>query len=386
MSEYFHTVIVGAGAAGLFCAGSFPAEKLVLEANAKAGVKVSVSGGGKCNFTNRFTRAQDYVSQHKHFCKSALSAFGPQDFVQLLRAQNIPFEERANGQLFARSAPEIVRFLVRRAQRQNSEIRLNTRVLRIAQTPGGFTVFTSRASVQARHVVLACGGVSCPSLGSSNFGAQTAAQFGLPIVPQRPALCGLIWPKEYRAWGQLAGNCLEGQVTCEKHTFSGPVLFTHEGISGPAVLNASLFWQDGAAVCVNFLPGTDALSFWQARKEWPKTLSGALVEKLSPKITKTLLGPLDKRLPDISKHDLCLAAQRVNRFCFVPRATAGYTKAEVMAGGVDTGALNPSTLEVKTVRGLYMIGEMVDVTGRLGGFNLQWAWSAGYAAGLALKG
>lgn len=384
MSDFFHTVIIGAGASGLFCAGSFSERKLVLEGNKKPALKVSVSGGGKCNFTNAYASAADYVCTQKHFCKSALSAFGPKDFIQLLQQNSLDFEERPGGQFFGKNAADLVRFLVRRAQQNNTQIELNTRVLGVQKMPGGFTVLTSRGKVETSHVVLACGGISFPALGASNFGVQTAQKFGLKIVPQRPALCGLVWPKEYAFLGALTGNAVPARVSCGKHAFENALLFTHDGISGPAVLNTSLFWDENKPVSVNFLPSVNALDFLRAHKTTKQTVSQALSGEISPKITRALLGELDVRLPDISKDFLLRAAARLNAFTFIPARTSGYTKAEVTAGGVDTTQINPSTMEVKSVPGLYIIGELLDVTGRLGGFNLQWAWSSGAAAAKAL--
>ena len=382
----FHTAIIGGGAGGLMCAGSFSAPKILIERNAQPGAKVSVSGGGKCNFSNRFVSAADYLSQNKHFCKNALAAFQPQDFLRLLDENQIPWEERPQGRLFACSAAEIVRMLVRRAKNTGTRFLTHTLALEVRFENGLFIIDTSAGPVRAQRVVLACGGLSFPGLGAGSFGFKTAQKFGLTIVQQRPALVGLSFPKALREqFGKLAGNSLQAAVSCGQHMFEDSLLFTHEGISGPAVLSASLYWMPEQPVTINFLPQDDALSLLHSQKNTAKTFSAALHGKLSPKIAKTLLGPLEGDLSNASRQHLQAAANRLNRFSFVPQGTAGYTRAEVTAGGVDTRAINPSTFEAKQVPGLYIIGELLDVTGRLGGFNLHWAWASGFAAAKALE-
>lgn len=377
----FHTAIIGGGAGGLFCAGSFDARKIVLEQGEKPARKLSVSGGGKCNFSNRFLSANDYLSQTPHFCKSALAAFGPKDFLRLLEENKIPYEERAEGQWFAFSAPDMVRFLTARARKANSVIQTGTYVQDVSRKDGLFTLHTTRGTVRAQHVVLATGGLSFPELGGNNTAAKIARAFGLDVMMQKPALCGLVFPKELQErFRGLAGNSLRAGVKAGKAYFTGDLLFTHEGISGPAVLNASLYWQEGQAVTVDFLPEKDALELLYAQKNTARTFGSALKEILSPKITKAILSLLPDSLADAPKAVLQQAARNLNAFTFVPARTAGYTKAEVTAGGIACAQIDPRTMESKAVKGLYIIGEALDVTGRLGGFNLQWAWSSAMAA------
>ena len=341
----FHTAMIGAGASGLMCAGSFERPKIIIEHNAKPGAKVSVSGGGNCNFSNRFVSATDYLCQNKHFCKNALAAFRPQDFLRLLEEHHIAWEERSNGQLFAFGAQHIVRLLVRRAQAAHTQILTNTQALDVRRENGLFVIDTSEGPVRAQYLVLACG----------------------------------------ERFKPLAGNSLPATASCGKHAFTDHLLFTHEGISGPAVLQTSLYWTAGQTVTVNFLPGEDALAFLHTQKNSAKTFASALHGKLSAKVVKTLLAGLPQDLPNASRLTLEEAARRLNRFSFIPAGTAGYTRAEVTAGGVDTKEINPSTFEARRVPGLYIIGELLDVTGRLGGFNLHWAWSSGFAAAKALE-
>lgn len=376
----YHTVIIGAGASGLFCAGSFNAPKIILDHNRVPGVKLGVSGGGKCNFTNRFATSANYLSQRKHFCKNALAAFKPTDFVHLLQEQNISYEERNHGQLFAHKAQDIVQFLVKRAKQANTDFSLCTQVFGIEQGPAGFMVRTSSGLLQAQHVVLATGGLSYPALGAGPFGIQMARQFNLSVIEQRPALCGLTFPKELRPLCKaLAGNSTRATVQINKHTYTEQLLFTHEGISGPAVLSASLRWKEGEPVQLNLLPDLDILAWLSAHKTVNKKVSALL--NLPGHMAQIWLGRLDRPLANASKQDLQEIVKQLTRFQFIPTSTSGYTKAEVTAGGIDTQEINPSTFEVKKVPDLYIIGELLDVTGELGGFNLHWAWASGYCAG-----
>ena len=375
----YHTAIIGAGASGLFCAGSFATPKMIIDHNKVPGVKVGVSGGGKCNFSNILVTAADYQSQSKHFCKNALAAFKPQDFITLLEQAGVAYEQRANGQLFAKNGQDIVQFLVRRAKAQNTDFALKTEVMDIQKEGEEFRLRTSAGTIQARHVVLACGGLSYPALGASSLGIKLARKFGLNVITQRPVLCGLSAPKELRPFCKtLAGNSTFAQVSTGKHTFTEQLLFTHEGFSGPAVLPISLFWNEGEKVCINFLPNTDALSLFYKHKNTSQKMSAVL--PFTGKIGTVLLGKLDKPLSNATKTDLEQAARQLNTFEFIPTGTAGYTKAEATAGGIDTREINPSTFEVKKVPGLFVTGELLDVTGRLGGYNLHWAWSSAYCA------
>jgi len=382
----YHTVIIGAGASGLFCAGSFSAKKLLLDHNDKPALKVSVSGGGKCNFSNASVSAACYESQNKHFCKSALAAFGPHDFIRLLEEEKIHFTLRPTGQYFAENAQDIVRFLVKRAKQAHTEIALSTQVLSVTKGTNGFIVRTSRGNVQAQRVVIAAGGLSFRPLGAGTFGTQVAKTFNLPVVAQRPALCGFCLSKPYRdRCRALAGNSMPARISFQKHTFDDSLLFTHEGISGPCVLKTSLYWQEGEPVFINFLPGTDVLAFLKSHKNTPARISTVLKDLLPVKIAKIWLDTLDKDLSNATKQDIQQAAEQLNRFCVVPAAASGYTKAEVTAGGIDTRGINPVTFESRTIPGLYFTGEVLDVTGQLGGYNLQWAWSSGYCAAKALE-
>lgn len=387
MHKPWHTIILGAGAGGLMCAGSFGTRKLVLEHNDRPGAKLSVTGGGKCNFSHEALSAKDYVSTRPHFCQPALAAFTPQDFTQLLRAAPIPFTRLENGQLFARRAADITQWLFQRAQAAQTVFSFQTQVLQVRREKDLFCVHTSRGPYYAAHVVVACGGLSYPALGASALAWQLAGSLGLPAVPPRPALVGLRAPKPLRdTCAALAGRSLPVSIRVGKHREEGPLLFTHEGISGPAVLQSSLYWQEGQMLEINFLPGTEVLAFLRAHKQSPELFSRLLNEKLPAKISQALLGPLDQRAADASKEVLLAAAQCLNRWELHPAGTAGYTKAEVTAGGLDTASFYPGTLECKSIPGLFAVGEALDVTGRLGGYNLHWAWASAMAAARALAG
>ncbi|MBQ7909102.1 MAG: aminoacetone oxidase family FAD-binding enzyme [Elusimicrobiaceae bacterium] len=384
--EIWHTIIIGAGASGLFCAGSFSAQKLVLEHNDRAGKKLSVTGGGKCNFTNLFVSAQDYVSDNKHFCKSALSAFPPQRFIDLLQEEKIPFYEKEEGQLFSHSAPEVVRFLLKRAQAQNTTFSYQTQVLSIQKEKDFFRVQTTKGLFYAYHIVMACGGVSYPALGSGNFAFQTAQALHLTVEPLRPALVGFKAPAPWKEiFASLAGNSLPVEIKTKKHTEKGQLLFTHEGISGPAVMQTSLFYHEGEKVFLNFLPEINLEEKLRENKNAPFLFSKILANYIPAKISKVLLQDLDVRSCEAKRETLFAVIKRLQNFEFIPSGTMGYTRAEVTAGGVSCAQFSPQTMECKTISGLFYIGEALDVTGRLGGFNLHWAWASAHLCAEALK-
>ena len=377
----FHTAIIGGGAAGLFCAGSFSAHKIVLEANDKLAQKVRVSGGGKCNFSNRCVTAQDYQSSHKHFCKNALAAFQSSDFLNLLQQAAIPWEEREQGRFFAKNANDVVQFLIQRAKKANTQFACGVQVLDLQYQDGLFTLHTSAGTIQANHVVLATGGPSYPALGGSSFGWQLARRLGLHVIEPRPVLCGLKLPKPQRMiFAPLAGNSLPVRVHCEKHHVEDQLLFAHEGFSGPAILQISLFWKPGQPIEIDFLPHTQAAVVLSQHKTKNQLFSSVLKDYFPGKTAKILLQGQDVPLSNASRLQLENAIKQIHQFSFTPTDTFGYTKAEATAGGVDPRELNATTLQTRSIPGLYIIGELVDVTGRVGGFNLQWAWSSAFAA------
>lgn len=383
--EIWHTIIIGAGASGLFCAGSFAAPKLVLEHNKYAGAKLNITGGGKCNFTHLPISERDYVCQQKHFVHSVLAAFTPAKIIHLLEEAHIPFTRQENGCLFAKNARDITQLLFQRAKENNTSFSFNTEVLQILRENNLFTVRTSKGLFYAHHVVVASGGLSYPQLGASGFAGQTAQSFKLPVVKLRPALVGLRVDKKWRERCRLlAGNSLPVQMNIKQHQEEGSLLFTHEGFSGPAVLQSSLYWQEGEKMIINFCPSLEVLSYLKEHKQDNRTISKILADFIPVKIAKTLLQENDVKMPDATKQQLVQASQAINHFEFTPVGTAGYTQAEVTAGGIDTKSLD-TYLQCKTLPGLFFIGEAVDVTGRVGGYNLHWAWASAYTAAQALQ-
>ena len=385
-ADSWHTIIIGAGASGLMCAGSFDAPKLVLEHNAGAGAKLNITGGGKCNIANVYARARDYVGESPHFSHAALAAFTPQDMLALLQQAHLSFTEKENGQIFTQNARQVTKWLYKRAKAAHTTFSFHTQVLNVVYQNGLFCVQSSKGKHYAKHLVLASGGLSYPSLGATGLAWQVAAKFGLRTLEARPALAGLQMPKKFRdICCSLTGNSLPVRIQIGKHSQEGQLLFTHLGISGPVVLQSSLYWQEGQEISINFLPGTDVLSYLRTHKNKTASFSKLLTLFIPVKISKALLGELDIRISDAPKEVLRAVAQRLNQFYITPVSTSGYLHAEVTRGGVAGEELIPSTLECKKIPGLFVIGEAVDVTGRLGGFNLQWAWSSAIAAARMLS-
>ena len=379
--QVWHTIIIGAGASGLMCAGSFDAPKLVLEHNTSPGRKLNITGGGKCNFTHETLSAKDYVCTQKHFPHAVLAAYPPRKIIDLFQSGGISCISRENGCIFAHKAADITQFLFQRAKQHHTTFSFNTQVLEVTKSEGVFRVRTSKGLFYAMHVVIAGGGLSYPQLGATSIAWQIAQSFGLQTVDPRAALAGFRLDKPWRAkCALLAGNALAVQIRIQKHIEDGQLLFTHEGISGPAVLQTSLYWKEGDEVEIDFCPGVDVLVFLRAHKNNTCHLSKILQPILPVKICKTLLDNYDVRAADASKNQLLQAVNTLKHFRFIPQATTGYTHAEVTAGGIDTRLLDPRNLQCKSVEGLYFIGEAIDVTGRMGGYNLHWAWASALAA------
>jgi predicted Rossmann fold flavoprotein len=386
--RHFDVVVLGAGAAGLFCAGTAAARGrrvLVLDHAEAAGKKILISGGGRCNFTNRQVRAENFISENPHFAKSALAQYPAGQFIALVEAAGIAFHEKRLGQLFCDgSAHEILALLMERLG--GAPVDLSCPVTSI-EKDGGFRLTTARGVITADALVVATGGVSIPKMGATGFAYEIARQFGVRVVTPRPALVPLTLAGEAWAWMQgLAGVSFETVAQTGAKKFTEAALFTHRGLSGPAVLQISSYWQAGAPVLLDLLPGQDAaavlLDYKKSRaKAELKTILAELLPArlahglLQPPFTNQVIGTMpDKALRHV--------AGRIKRFEVIPSGTEGFAKAEVTAGGVDTVALFSQTMQARDVPGLYFIGEAVDVTGWLGGYNFQWAWSSGYAAGM----
>jgi hypothetical protein len=386
-------IVLGAGAAGLMCAGVAGRRGrsvIVLEQAQHPGEKIRISGGGRCNFTNLHTTPANFLSQNPRFCHSALSGYTQHDFIAMVERHRIAYHEKTRGQLFCDgSARQIIDMLLDECRAGDVALRLATKITAIAKTDDGFTVSTDRGAYHGRALVVATGGPSIPKMGASGFGYKVAEQFGLSIVPPRAALVPLTFtPQMLAEFAGLSGIAVDAAVSCGKARFEEALLFTHRGLSGPAILQISSYWREGSDIVVDMAPGVDALAeLKRLRREAPRqelstTLSGLLPKRLAQVVAERVGGP--PRLADFSDKLLQSVAAAVQAWAVRPNGTEGYRTAEVTLGGVDTKQLSSKTFEARSVPGLYFIGEVVDVTGHLGGFNFQWAWSSGFAAGQAV--
>jgi predicted Rossmann fold flavoprotein len=396
-TENFDVVILGAGGAGLMCAihaGRRGRSVLVLDHARKLGGKILISGGGRCNFTNLGAGPANYVSRNEHFCKSAMSRYRPTDFIAMVERHGIPYHEKKLGQQFCDgSAQAIVDMLRAEVDEAGARVALETRIDGVARLPGSdaaeaprFRVKTSRGPVTCRSLVVALGGLSIPKIGATGLGYDLARQFGLKLVERAPALDGFTFTADQaRDWGNLAGISVDCGIETNGKTFRENILFTHAGLSGPAALQASLHWYPGDEVTIDLLPGHDTLAWFRAKK---REGSRAIVRNLLAELLPTRFAdrlcdrhfPSTQPLPQVSERALEEFCTLLHAWKLVPAGTVGYSKAEVTRGGVDTDELSSKTLEARKVPGLHFIGEVVDVTGWLGGYNFQWAWASGWAA------
>jgi predicted Rossmann fold flavoprotein len=387
MDQDFDVIIIGAGAAGLFCAGTAAARGkrvLVLEHGPEAGRKILISGGGRCNFTNREVKPEHFLSTNPHFCKSALARFSARDFIALVERAGISYHEKTLGQLFCDdSARQILDMLLARCN--GAEIRLNATVRDVSYSDR-FTVESTRGTASAPCLVLASGGLSIPKLGATGLAYELARRFGLAVLPPRAALVPLTFTGKDLGWMQeLAGVSVPARVAKGKRGFTENVLFTHRGMSGPAVLQISSYLHPGEAFSTDFCPAArleEALVEAKARR--PKAeLKTVLAEVLPARLAAHFAGPEAKRMADLPDKLLRALGATLNAFPLTPAGNEGFAKAEVTAGGVDTDGLDSKSCGAKTHPGLFVIGEAVDVTGWLGGYNFQWAWASAVSAGRA---
>ena len=380
-------IIIGGGAAGLFCAieaGKRGRRVLVLEHGGQVGRKIAISGGGRCNFTNVNTSAANFISANPHFAKSALARYTPADFVALVERHGISYHEKKLGQLFCDgSARQIINLLLAECADAGVEIRCGARVRRVARE-GAFRVETEQGAFTSASLVVATGGLSIPQLGATDFGYQLARQFDLRIEPTRPALVPLTLPAATQgSLSALSGVSLDAVASCGGASFRENILVTHRGLSGPAILQVSSYWQRGEAVNLNLLPDADARALLQAQADSESEPASVLARHLPRRFALAwceLYAP-SKPLRRFAERELDALAAKLHDWQITPAGTEGYKKAEVTAGGVATSELSSRTLEATRVAGLYFIGEVLDVTGHLGGHNFQWAWASGYAAG-----
>lgn len=383
-------IVLGAGAAGLM-AGIEAARRgrrvVVIDHAARAGEKIRISGGGRCNFTNLGITADRFLSKNPRFALSALKRFTAWDFIGRLDAAGIAWHEKTLGQLFCDgSAKEVVALLTDDLAAAGAELWLSCTVGAVRRSGQGFEVETARGPLRAASVVVATGGKSIPKMGATGFGYQIAESFGLPLVETRPGLVPLTFAEQELAWmAPLAGVALPGRVSCGKTSFDEAVLFTHRGLSGPAILQISSYWREGQAVALNLCPGVDvAAGLRSAKQENGRALLRTALARLMPeKLARRIEAELGMEAPigTLPNASLERIAGHLRDWRLMPVGSEGYRTAEVTLGGVDTDALDARTMEAKGVPGLYFVGEVVDVTGWLGGYNFQWAWSSGWAAG-----
>ena len=383
-------IVLGAGAAGLF-AGIEAARRgrsgLVVDHARAAGEKIRISGGGRCNFTNLGIAPERFLSRNPRFALSALKRFTQWDFIARMDAAGIAWHEKTLGQLFCDgSAKQVVDMLLRDLAQAGGEIWLGCSLGQVRQHAGGFSIETQREVVRAASVIVATGGKSIPKMGASGYGYQLAEQFGLPLVETRPGLVPLTFATQELEWMvPLAGVALPARVTAGKVGFDEAVLFTHRGLSGPAILQASSYWREGEAIALNLAPGQDVAGFLHAakRSNGRQALRTVLSQMVPEKLARHLeaAAGLGVPLAEVPRAALDRLAMQIRDWVLVPVGSEGYRTAEVTLGGVDTDALDGRTMQAKGVPGLYFVGEVVDVTGWLGGYNFQWAWSSGWAAG-----
>ncbi len=389
MNSRYDVIILGAGAAGLMCAieaGRRGRRVLVLDHANRVGKKILMSGGGRCNFTNLHTTPENFLSANPHFCKSALSRYTPWDFVALVEQHGIAYHEKKLGQLFCdHRSSDIVQMLLVESEQAGVEIRVNCQVHAVRRADE-FLLDTSLGPLVAARLVIATGGLSIPTMGASGFGYDLARQFGLAVLPTRAGLVPFTLKGERLSWSrELSGVSADVAATCNENVFRENLLWTHRGLSGPAILQISSYWRPGQAVDLDLLPELDLVSLVEeARRERPRIrLRTLLAEYLPRRLVDLWSGQRwrDRKVADLSSRDIDQLRAAIQPWQLTPDGTEGYRTAEVTLGGVDTEELSSRTMESKKVPGLYFIGEVVDVTGHLGGFNFQWAWASGVAAG-----
>ena len=390
MKTQYDVIIVGAGAAGLMCAieaGKRGRKVWLIDHAAKLAEKIRISGGGRCNFTNIHTKPENYISTNPHFCKSALKQFTPQDFISLVEKHGIGYHEKKLGQLFCDdSAQQIIDMLLSECSKADVKINNETTVETIEYAKGHYYLSTSQGTAACQSLVIATGGLSIPKIGASKFGYDVARRFGINVIETAPALVPLTFQTTLlERCRVLSGLSVEASVTCNQTTFREGLLFTHRGLSGPSILQISSYWREGDEIAINLAPETDVFAFLKKRKtsQGKQDIQTALSHILPQRLAQSICEAenINGRLADLPDETLRKLATTTNDWRIKPAGTEGYRTAEVTRQGVDTSALSSKTMEAKAQPGLYFIGEVVDVTGHLGGFNFQWAWSSGYAAG-----
>ncbi len=390
-SKNFDVIIIGAGAAGMFCAieaGKRRRSVLLLDHAKKAGEKIRISGGGRCNFTNIYAAPENYLSGNKHFCKSALRQYTQQDFIKLIQEHHIEYHEKTLGQLFCDGrATQIIEMLQNLCKEHNVETKMETQIIGLPEKREGlFHVKTNMGHFNAKALIIATGGLSIPKMGATDLGYRIAKQFKIPVTETRAGLVPFTFASDFLAKTKpMAGLSINASVKVGKVTFDEGILFTHKGISGPAILQISSFWKEGQAVHINLAPeyqlDKELLNIKNQNSK--QDISTILSQYLPKKLSQFILDEahISGKMAEISNKNIAKLAQFIHQWEIKPNGTEGYRTAEVTLGGVDCNALSSKTMMAKEIDGLYFIGEVVDVTGHLGGYNFQWAWSSAYVAG-----
>jgi len=397
-----NVVIIGAGAAGMMCAieaGKRNRSVILLDHAHKLAEKIRISGGGRCNFTNRYVKPENYLSENPHFCRSALARFTSQDFIALIEKHGIRYHEKKSGQLFCDdSSQQIIDMLQRECASADVDWQMPSHVQKIeciadnnivGHSNNRFLITTERGIIATDSLVIATGGISIPQIGASAFGYQVANQFGIRVTPLRPGLVGLTFAAgDFAGFKDISGISIDAVVSCDDTSFRENILFTHRGLSGPAILQISSYWQPGKPLHINLLPQFDVGQIFSEHRQSSIMLPNLLMRYLPKRFVQIWCSAIFAELSSTSKpmkqyrvNELRRIADRIHNWQVVPSGTSGYKKAEVTLGGVDTHELSSKTMESRRCPGLYFVGEVVDVTGHLGGYNFQWAWSSGYVAG-----
>ncbi|MEK7989661.1 MAG: NAD(P)/FAD-dependent oxidoreductase [Thiotrichaceae bacterium] len=391
MTNHYGAIIIGAGAAGIMCAieaSKRNRQVLLIDKANKIGKKILISGGGRCNFTNLYIEANAYLSQNPHFCKSALARYTQWDFIALLEKHNLSWTEKTLGQLFCdQKAKAVVEALNNECEHVGTEIQTNCEIKTINKTETGFTCDTSLGTFTSTSLVIATGGPSIPRMGSTDAGIQISKQFGLKNIAFTPALVPFTFPQNEldNIFIPLSGTACDIGIRCNNINFRESLLFTHRGLSGPAVLQISSYWSKGKNIHINLFPNNDADS-WMAEEiehhpkaELKNRLAYKLPKRLAHKLCEEIID--NKPMQQYSPSEIETIIEKLSNWTLTPSGTEGMRTAEVCTGGIDTRELSSKTFETKKIAGLYFIGETVDVTGHLGGYNFQWAWSSGWCAG-----
>ncbi len=388
--DNYDVVVIGASASGLMCAieaGRRARRVLVLDHAGKTCKKILISGGGRCNFTNLDVSAENFISHNPHFCKSALSRFSQWDFIAIVTAYGIPYHEREHGQLFCDDSAKAIRdMLESECNQAGVSIKLETTIELVKQHDAGFMLATSRGEIQCSSLVIASGGISIPRMGATPFGYKIAEQFGLPVVQPVAGLVPFtLHDKDKALFAPLSGIAIDCIASTRRKSFRENLLFTHRGLSGPAMLQLSSYWQPGETLHINLLPDNDLFEELNSLKQHSGRLQlkTALGHHLPKRLVTAIIDQalLEQPVAELSNVQCRQIADAIHDWQIKPNGTEGYRTAEVTVGGVDTDALSSKTMECKSIKGLYFIGEVVDVTGWLGGYNFQWAWSSGWCAG-----